>query len=70
MNFRGEGFDMAKITQPFVMTTNGKLAITVKTLRLVAEREQLLDVLEDLHRQHAVEGPRSERQPPRRPVLI
>jgi beta-glucosidase len=37
MNFRGQGFDMAKITQPFVMTTNGKLAITIKTLRLIAD---------------------------------
>jgi hypothetical protein len=28
---------MAQITEPFVMTTSGKLAITVKTLRIVSD---------------------------------
>jgi beta-glucosidase len=38
MNFRGADFKkMAEITEPFVMTTSGKLAITVKTLRLVSD---------------------------------
>ena len=36
-NFREHGADMGKITQPFVLTTNGKLAITIKTLRLVSD---------------------------------
>jgi beta-glucosidase len=36
-NFREHGADMGVITQPFVMTTNGKLALTIKTLRLVAD---------------------------------
>jgi beta-glucosidase len=37
MNFREHGADMGAITQPFVMTTSGKLQITVKTLRLNAD---------------------------------
>jgi beta-glucosidase len=36
-NFREHGADMGVITQPFVMTTNGGLALTIKTLRLVAD---------------------------------
>jgi beta-glucosidase len=36
-NFREHGADMGKITQPFVLTTNGKLAVTIKTLRLVSD---------------------------------
>jgi beta-glucosidase len=38
VNFRGADFkEMAVITEPFVMTTSGKLAITVKTLRIISD---------------------------------
>jgi beta-glucosidase len=37
VNFRDTGADMGKITHPFVMTTNGKLQLTIKTLRLVSD---------------------------------
>jgi beta-glucosidase len=37
VNFRENGADMGKITQPFVLTTNGKLQLTIRTLRLVSD---------------------------------
>lgn len=38
MNFRGSDFNrLGQITEPFVLTTSGKLGITVKTLRLIAD---------------------------------
>jgi beta-glucosidase len=37
INFREHGADMGTIAQPFVMTTNGKLTMTIKTVRLVAD---------------------------------
>ena len=35
--FRGAGFDVAAITEPFVLATSGPMAITLKTVRLVAD---------------------------------
>ena len=37
VNFRDNGADMGKITQPFVLTTTGKMQLTLKTLRLVSD---------------------------------
>lgn len=36
-SFREHGAKMESITQPFVLATNGKLALTIKTLRLVTD---------------------------------
>lgn len=38
MNFRGSDFNrLGQITEPFVLMTSGRLGITIKTLRLVAD---------------------------------
>lgn len=37
VNFREHGADMGKISHPFVLTTHGKLQLTIKTLRLVSD---------------------------------
>jgi beta-glucosidase len=38
MNFRGSDFNrLGQVTEPFVLATSGKLGITVKTVRLVAD---------------------------------